>query len=125
MVDLVGRPSYGAYDPTTLMMFTFPMIFGAILGDWGFGLVIVALAMFLRSKPMAADPVVKNGITILLWMGIWCVLWGFYFAKVSASCGTITRGSPTNSPTAIPRLASCTPTSLLSCFQTTSVRSSA
>ncbi len=81
MVDLVGRPSYGTYDPTTLMMFTFPMIFGAILGDWGFGLVIVALAMFLRSKPMAADPVVKNGITILLWMGIWCVLWGFYFAE--------------------------------------------
>ena len=81
MVDLVGRPSYGAYDPTTLMMFTFPMIFGAILGDWGFGLVIIALAMFLRSKPMATDPVVKNGITILLWMGIWCVLWGFYFAE--------------------------------------------
>ncbi|MDP6233078.1 MAG: V-type ATPase 116kDa subunit family protein [Candidatus Poseidoniaceae archaeon] len=81
MVDLVGRPSYGTYDPTSLMMFTFPMIFGAILGDWGFGLVIVALAMFLRSKPMAADPVVKNGITILLWMGIWCILWGFYFAE--------------------------------------------
>ena len=81
MVDLVGRPSYGAFDPTTLMMFTFPMIFGAILGDWGFGLVIVALALFLRSKPMGADPVVRNGITILLWMGVWCILWGLYFAE--------------------------------------------
>ena len=31
--------------------------------------------------PFAADPVAKNGITILKWMGVWCMIWGFLFAE--------------------------------------------
>ena len=81
MVDLVGRPTYGTFDPTALMMFTFPMIFGAILGDFGFGFIILMLGLWLGSKPMASDPVVKNGVTILKWMGVWCIIWGLYFAE--------------------------------------------
>ncbi|MGB1354704.1 MAG: V-type ATP synthase subunit I [Poseidonia sp.] len=81
MVDLVGRPTYGSFDPTALMMFTFPMIYGLILGDFGYGLVILLLGMWLGTKPFAADPVVRNGITILKWMGIWCIIWGLLFAE--------------------------------------------
>ncbi|MCH1462205.1 MAG: V-type ATP synthase subunit I [Candidatus Poseidonia sp.] len=81
MVDLVGRPTYGSFDPTALMMFTFPMIYGLILGDFGYGLIIFLLGMWLGTKPFAADPVVKNGITILKWMGVWCIIWGLLFAE--------------------------------------------
>lgn len=81
MVDLVGRPTYGSFDPTALMMFTFPMIYGLILGDFGYGLVILLLGIWLGTKPFAADPVVKNGITILKWMGVWCIIWGLLFAE--------------------------------------------
>ena len=81
MVDLVGRPTYGSFDPTALMMFTFPMIYGLILGDFGYGLIILLLGIWLGTKPFAADPVVKNGITILKWMGVWCIIWGLLFAE--------------------------------------------
>ena len=81
MVDLVGRPTYGSFDPTMLMMITFPMVYGLILGDFGYGLIILLLGMWLGTKPFAADPVAKNGITILKWMGVWCIIWGLLFAE--------------------------------------------
>ena len=81
LVDLVGRPKYGTFDPTLLMTITFPLFYGMILGDWGYGLVLCALAAYLGSKPFAADPLAKNGLTILRWMGIWCIIWGLIFAE--------------------------------------------
>ncbi len=81
MVGLVGRPTYGTFDPTFFLMLTFPMIYGLILGDFGYGFVIFLLALWLGTKPFAADPVAKNGITILKWMGVWCMIWGFLFAE--------------------------------------------
>jgi V/A-type H+-transporting ATPase subunit I len=63
------------------MMLTFPVIYGLILGDFGYGLIIFLLGVYFGTKPFAADPVAKNGITILKWMGVWCMIWGFLFAE--------------------------------------------
>ena len=81
LVDLVGRPKYGTFDPTLLMTFTFPIFYGMILGDWGYGLVLCAIAAYFGTKPFAADPLAQNGLTILRWMGIWCIIWGLIFAE--------------------------------------------
>ena len=81
VVDLVGRPKYGTFDPTTLIMVTLPILYGLILGDFGYGLVIVLLALWLRSKSFAKEPMGKNATTVLLWMGIWCIIWGLLFAE--------------------------------------------
>jgi len=81
LVDLVGRPKYGTFDPTVMLMMTFPLIYGMILGDWGYGLIIFMLAKWLGSKPFAVDPIAKSGITILTWMGVWCIIWGIIFAE--------------------------------------------
>ena len=81
LVDLVGRPKYGTYDPSMLLMMTFPLFYGMILGDWGYGVLIYLLAAFLGSKPFAKDPLAQNGITILKWMGVWCIIWGVIFAE--------------------------------------------
>ena len=81
LVDLVGRPKYGTFDPTVMMMMTFPIVYGMILGDWGYGLIIFLLAKWLGSKPFAVEPMAKSGITILSWMGVWCIIWGIIFAE--------------------------------------------
>ena len=81
MVDLVGRPKYGTFDPTMLMMMTFPFIYGMILGDWGYGIVLLLLAGWLGSKAFAVDPMAQKGLTILRWMGVWCIIWGIVFAE--------------------------------------------
>ena len=81
LVGLVGRPAYGTFDPTFFLMMTFPMIYGLILGDFGYGFLIFLLGTWMGTLPFAADPVAKNGVTILKWMGIWCMIWGFLFAE--------------------------------------------
>ena len=81
LVDLVGRPKYGTYDPSMLLMMTFPLFYGLILGDWGYGLVLCLLAGYLGTMSFAKDPMAKNGLTILRWMGIWCIIWGLIFAE--------------------------------------------
>ena len=88
VVDLVGRPKYGTFEPTTLIMITLPLLYGLILGDFGYGFVIVLLALWLRSLPFAKEPMGKNATTVLLWMGIWCMFWGSFSLKDSDSYGT-------------------------------------
>ena len=97
VVDLVGRPKYGTFDPTTFIMITLPLIYGLILGDFGYGFVIVLLALWLRSMPFAKEPMGKNATTVLLSMGIWCMIWGFLFAEgfgfIWDGSGAVMKGS--------------------------------
>ena len=81
LVDLVGRPKYGTFEPSMLIMMTFPFIYGMILGDFGYGAVLVALSLWLGSKPFAVDPLAQKGMTVLRWMGVWCIIWGIIFAE--------------------------------------------
>ena len=43
--------------------------------------VLCAIAAYFGSKPFAVDPLAQNGLTILRWMGIWCIIWGLIFAE--------------------------------------------
>lgn len=45
---MVPLPAYGTIDPTPFVAVFFPMFFGLILGDIGYGLVLAALALWLR-----------------------------------------------------------------------------
>ena len=48
ITKMVPLPSYGTIDPTPFVAVFFPMFFGLILGDIGYGLVLAALALWLR-----------------------------------------------------------------------------
>jgi V/A-type H+-transporting ATPase subunit I len=50
LVGQYGHPSYGELDPTLLMAFTFPFLFGAMFGDLGQGLVLLALGILIDNK---------------------------------------------------------------------------
>lgn len=53
IVKLLPLPHYGSIDPTPFVAVFFPMIFGMMLGDVGYGVVLAALGMLLhhRSAP--------------------------------------------------------------------------
>jgi V/A-type H+/Na+-transporting ATPase subunit I len=46
----VPLPAYGTIDPTPFVAVFFPMFFGLILGDIGYGLALAGLALLVRSR---------------------------------------------------------------------------
>ena len=50
LVGTYGRPSYGELDPTLLVAFTFPLLYGAMFGDLGQGLVMLVLGLLAHNK---------------------------------------------------------------------------
>jgi len=48
-IDLVARPKYDEIDPTMIFGIVFPMFYGFILGDMGYGLLLLILCLILRN----------------------------------------------------------------------------
>jgi len=53
LVNTYARPQYGELDPTILMAFTFPFLYGAMFGDLGQGLVLLVLGLLIHFKIFA------------------------------------------------------------------------
>ncbi len=50
LLGMMGKPRYGTYDPTLMLALFYPLFFGMIVGDIGYGIVMLATVMWLRSK---------------------------------------------------------------------------
>ena len=59
LMNLYALPKYNEVDPTIFLFITFPMFFGIILGDMGYGAVIAALAFFVSKKFPSAAPLAR------------------------------------------------------------------
>ncbi|PIN86733.1 hypothetical protein COV19_03285 [Candidatus Woesearchaeota archaeon CG10_big_fil_rev_8_21_14_0_10_44_13] len=49
-MDMYTLPKYKEIDPTFLMFLTFPLFYGFMLGDVGYGIVTLVLFLYLRTK---------------------------------------------------------------------------
>ncbi len=49
LVNTYARPRYGELDPTILMAVTFPLLYGAMFGDLGQGLVLLIAGLLINS----------------------------------------------------------------------------
>src|SRR5208337_1795708 len=54
LVTTYATPRYGELDPTWLIAITFPILFGAMFGDAGQGLVLALLGWLLTSRKVKA-----------------------------------------------------------------------
>ncbi len=48
LMDVYSRPKYTEIDPTLFMSVVFPIFFGLILGDVGYGIILLAMSFGLR-----------------------------------------------------------------------------
>ena len=79
LIDLFTLPKYGESDPTMLMFLFFPIFFGFMLGDIGYGLVTLALFSVLRFK--VKSPGLQSLFTILVYSSITTIAFGFVFGE--------------------------------------------
>ena len=50
LMGVMGKPKYGTYDPTWMLAIFYPLFFGMIVGDIGYGLVMLGTVIWLRMK---------------------------------------------------------------------------
>jgi V/A-type H+-transporting ATPase subunit I len=83
LTDLIARPKYKEIDPTILMWLGLPLFFGIMLGDLGYGIVIlvcVYLGVFTKLfNFLGMSGATKQLNSILLWCGLWTLVFGFIF----------------------------------------------
>ncbi len=80
-LDLMGLPKYGTVDPTPFVSLFFPIFFGLIVGDFGYGLVLVALSLFGLRRWGRDNETLKGAFTIALQAASLSVLFGIIFGE--------------------------------------------
>ena len=76
-MDLYSMPSYREIDPTFFVFLTFPIFFGIMLGDVGYGAISLVLFWLLKRKM----PKAKNFFNILILASFATILFGFFFGE--------------------------------------------
>lgn len=82
LVTTYGLPEYNELNPTLLMMLTFPVIFGAMFGDVGHGLILaIAGLMLMLNKIKKLKKFSSLGSVIFL-CGIVAMVFGVLFGSI-------------------------------------------
>ncbi len=76
-MDLYTLPVYQEMDPTFLVFLTFPLLFGFMLGDIGYGLVTLVLFTILKRKM----PQGKSLFSILIFASLSTIFFGLLFGE--------------------------------------------
>lgn len=76
-INLYSLPKYDEIDPTFLIFLTFPLFYGMMLGDIGYGLVLLLVASILRYKVKKIRALAD--VTIL--SAVSTIIFGFIFGE--------------------------------------------
>jgi len=80
LVTTFGRPSYGELDPTILIAFSFPILYGAMFGDIGQGLVLMLIGV-LAHKKIFMKGLQSLGL-LLVYAGFFATIFGFLYGSI-------------------------------------------
>jgi V/A-type H+/Na+-transporting ATPase subunit I len=79
LMDVYSRPRYTEVDPTLMISIVFPLFFGLIVGDVGYGLIFLAMSLGLRKflKGEAGEQL----LTVLRNASISTIFFGILFSE--------------------------------------------
>ncbi|SEH37356.1 V/A-type H+-transporting ATPase subunit I [Halopenitus malekzadehii] len=76
LVKSFGRPQYAEFDPTLLVFLTFPLMFGFMIGDLGYGVLYAGIGVFLYKS---FEGTIREMGAIAIWAGLFTMLFGVYY----------------------------------------------
>jgi V/A-type H+-transporting ATPase subunit I len=86
IMQLVAPPRYREIDPTPILAIFFPLFFGLMVGDIGYGLIILAFALVIRYRYKAIT-FAKNLASILIISSIPTIIFGYLFGEFFGDLG--------------------------------------
>ncbi|MFA4877980.1 MAG: V-type ATP synthase subunit I [Methanoregula sp.] len=79
LMDVYSRPKYTEIDPTLMVSIVFPIFFGLILGDVGYGLILLVMAFALRKFVKGEEG--RMLLTVLRNASISSIFFGLVFSE--------------------------------------------
>lgn len=86
---LFAIPEYKEFDPSLLIFVFFPIMFGMILGDIGYGLMTLVVLILLKRK-FRTDGW-QQLINIVMIASVWAIIFGFFFGEIFGPLGLWSR----------------------------------
>jgi V/A-type H+-transporting ATPase subunit I len=86
LVRVFPLPRYGTIDPTPFVAVFFPLFFGLITGDVGYGLALLLLGLLLH-KHSRPDSVLRSVARIALACSLFAIAFGFVFGEFFGNLG--------------------------------------
>ncbi|BBL67227.1 V-type ATP synthase subunit I [Methanoculleus chikugoensis] len=83
LMDIYARPRYSELDPTLMVAIVFPIFFGLILGDVGYGAILLALSLGLR-KIVKGDEG-RMLLKVLSYASISSIIFGILYSEIFGS----------------------------------------
>lgn len=86
LLGIYQLPMYGSLDPTWSLWLFFPIYFGFMLGDVGYGILALVIFGFMRalSKPRT---VLRDFSNLFLWASGWSVFFGVLYGEFFGTMG--------------------------------------
>jgi len=86
IMQLVSLPKYGEIDPSPMLALFFPIFFGIMVGDIGYGIVILLFALAIK-KLYPGREWLANMSNILIISSIPTIIFGFIFGEFFGDFG--------------------------------------
>ena len=80
LVEVINRPKYSELDPTVIVFLTFPVFFGFMIGDLGYGLLYMTIGWLLYTR-FESDIISSLG-GVALWAGGFTALFGVLYGEI-------------------------------------------
>ena len=86
LLGIYQLPMYGTCDPTWTLWFFFPIYFGFMLGDVGYGIITLVIFGFMRaiSKPRT---MLRDFSNLFLWASGWTIAFGIAYGEFFGTVG--------------------------------------
>lgn len=85
LVKIQSIPRSEGIDPSGLMALFMPIFFGMMLGDIGYGLILLGCTLGLIRK--ISTPVLRDLFKVLALGSVWAVVFGFLFGELFGTLG--------------------------------------
>jgi len=81
LIRVYSCPNYREFDPSPLVLYWFALFFGMIIGDAGYGFVMLGLALYLKKKVRSRSPFAIRFFRLMYILSVSVV----FFGVISAS----------------------------------------
>ncbi|HJJ36329.1 MAG TPA: V-type ATP synthase subunit I, partial [Methanocorpusculum sp.] len=82
LMDLYGRPKYRELDPTLILGIMFPILFGAIVGDVGYGLIYLVVSLLMHKFIMRLGGMGKRVMGLMYASSGMTIIFGLLYSEI-------------------------------------------